>query len=125
MKDKTSYRTDRVAKLLSSSITKVLDERRGFMKTPMLAINHIKMSPDLKLANVYFSFYTLAEMPSSDEISYEKEVEDILNAHAKLLRREISGMVYLKSIPELRFHYDQLLREADKILDLIDRAKDQ
>lgn len=120
--DKPSYRRDRVANVLTDALARVLDEQRGFMKLPLLTISHIKMSADLKLANVYFSFYKLASSPE-DEIRYEEKIEETLNLHSKLLRREISRRVYLKSIPELRFHYDQLLREADKVLSLIDDAK--
>ncbi|MBE8182469.1 MAG: 30S ribosome-binding factor RbfA [Candidatus Portiera sp.] len=120
--NKPSYRQDRVAKVLSDALAKVLDEHRGFMKLPLLTISHIKMSPDLKIAKVYFSFYTLADSPE-EEVNYEEKIESTLNSHSKLLRREISRKVSLRSIPELRFHYDQLLREADRLLNLIDDVK--
>lgn len=120
--NKPSYRQDRVAKVLSDALAKVLDEHRGFMKLPLLTISHIKMSPDLKIAKVYFSFYKLADSPE-EEVNYEEKIESTLNSHSKLLRREISRKVSLRSIPELRFHYDQLLREADRLLNLIDDVK--
>lgn len=123
--DKPSFRRDRVAKVLADALAKVLDQQRGFMQLPLITISYIKMSPDLKLAKVYFSFYKLGANDESEEdkIKYEQQIEESLNSHSKLLRREISRKVYLKSIPELRFHYDQLLREADKVMSLIDESK--
>ena len=123
MRSKRSFRQDKVAKVLTDALAKVLDEKRGFMGLPLLTINHIKLSADLKIAKVYFSFFSMQEKSSAEEMKDEARVEDILNSHSKILRHEISDMVYLKSIPDLRFHYDTLLRESNEIIQLINSIK--
>lgn len=128
MNQQPSYRQQKVANVLIKALAKVVDEKRGFMRLPFITINHIKMSADLKIANIYISFYVTDESATSDDNTkkiYRDWVMETLNAHAKILRREISDKVYLKSIPELRFHHDSLLQEANKIINIIDSIKHQ
>ena len=119
MKKKPTYRKDRVAQVLTQALIKVLDENRGFIDLPLLTINHISMSSDLKKADVFFSFFAT----DIDEENYEERIEEILNSYSKIIRRELARLVYLKSIPELRFHYDALLQSGNKIINLIESTK--
>ena len=116
---KVSFRKDRVAKLLIKAISQILDGKRGFLGLPLLTVAYIKMSNDLKIANIYFSFYST----ESDEIHNPQEIAAILNDKSPILRRELSSLVYLKSLPELRFHHDQHLEQGNKILDIIETIK--
>lgn len=76
------------------------------------------MSNDLKIANIYFSFYG-AEI---DNLS-PQEVNTILNDKSAIFRHELGRRVYLKSLPELRFYHDTSLHQANKVLSIIETLK--
>ncbi len=74
----------------------VRDPRIGFV-----TITHVKMTPDLKLAKVYFSLI-------GSEADVKESLEGLTNA-AGYIRRQLALNLNLRSIPKLTFYYDDTL----------------
>ena len=80
-----------------------------------LTVTDLKIDRELEHADIYVSAL-------GDE-SREDEVMGALASAAGFLRREISGRVRLRKVPQLHFHWDPTLahmQEVESILDNLD-----
>ena len=98
-------RQERVAKAIKEAVAEYLILNLQNATPGFVSVSKAKMSPDLKLANVYFSIY-----------GDEKQVD----ASFKTLERQMGAIRYhvgqevrLKYTPELRFFIDDSLGYAD------------
>ena len=79
----------------------------------LLTITQVTVTDDLKIAKVYLSF-----------LENKKPVEDvleILKSKHNLIRRHVGLKMTLKYIPQLQFYYDDSIKHAQRIDDLIQK----
>ncbi len=112
-----SQRMLRVGELVRHALSAFLV--RGEVQDPalegaMITVPEVRMTPDLKLANVYI-------MPLGGE--NDEQVVEALNRHKKYVRGGISSQLSLKYAPSLRFFVDDTFAEADRINALL-RSKE-
>jgi len=104
-------RVTRVGETIRAEISNMIlrdikDPRIGFV-----TITEVVMTPDLKVANVYFS-----------QIGTEAEREESQHGLAKasgFMRRELGRRLNLKYTPEIRFALDDSLETGDRISKLL------
>lgn len=102
-----SLRTRRVADLLGREIASIIqrdikDPRIGF-----LTVTGSDVSPDLKSAKIYYTVLGDEEKRAEAAAALEK---------AKgFIRREVGMRIELKSVPEIRFIYDDTLDRGLRI----------
>ncbi len=87
------------------------DPRVGFV-----TITHVKMTPDLRDAKIYFS-----------QIGTEKEKKEScegLNSASGYIRRVLAKQLRLRSIPKVTFFYDETLEYSDHIGQVLHGIKD-
>lgn len=72
----------------------------------VITIPEVRMTPDLRLANVYV-------MPLGG--AGAEAVIDALNRNKKFIRANVAKDVNLKFAPDLRFHYDETFDEVSRI----------
>lgn len=110
-------RPERVGDLIRQEIAVMLlhgelkDSRIGFV-----TITRVEMTPDLKEARVYFS-----QMGSDKE---KKKSCEGLNRAGGYVRRKLAGMLDLRHIPTITFHYDETLDYSDRIERLLKEIKE-
>ena len=63
----------------------------------MLTIASVEVSRDLSVAKVYFSLFDPEE---------RQETQDALGRASGFLRRQLARQMNTRSVPQLRFHYD-------------------
>ena len=63
----------------------------------MLTIASVEVSRDLSVAKIYFSLFDPEE---------RKETQDALARASGFLRRQLARQMNTRSVPQLRFHYD-------------------
>ena len=80
-----------------------------------ITITGVKVSPDLRLARVYFS-----QIGTEEE---RKRTQEGLNAAKAFFRREVTSRVKLRVSPEIIFTWDGSLEEGDKIERLLREVK--
>jgi ribosome-binding factor A len=94
---------DQVRAELSDLITRqVHDPGIGF-----LTITHVKVTPDLQIARVYYT--TLG-----DETA-RRESRRALERATPFLRRQIGARLRLKRVPQLEFFFDESVERGDRI----------
>ena len=111
-------RIDRVNQLLRQEISQLLSLQ---IKDPRLSgvisITRVSTSPDLQGAEVFLSVMGDAE-------TKQTALDGIRSASA-FLRRELRQRLTLRYTPFLKYVLDETFEEADHILGIMDRIKDE
>jgi ribosome-binding factor A len=114
----THSRPERVGQEIQAAIADLL--ARGMLRDPRIGyitITGVKVSPDLRVARVYYSM-----------IGTEQERADThkgLEAAKGFVRREVTSVVNLRVSPEIFFTFDASLGEGDKIDRLLREVRDK
>ncbi len=87
---------------------KVKDPEKGF-----ITVNHVKVSPDLKIASVYYTVL-------GDDQQRLKSAQ-VLKRSGGFIRNALKPVIKSRWLPELRFFYDDTIDQAEKINKLIDK----
>jgi len=101
-----SRRQKRVSSLIKEELSRLLIEEFQNMYSGIITVTQIEMSPDLKTAYIYISFYG------------EEKKEEILERLEKkkgYLRKSIASRVKLKYNPKLIFSIDRTAEYEEKI----------
>lgn len=109
-------RSTRVAEQLRRELSELL---RYGMKDPRAqraSVTDVEVSKDVSYARVYFS--QLEDAP--EQI---KETETALNRAAGFLRTELSKIMRMRHVPELKFVYDRSVAEGARMDALIEAAR--
>jgi ribosome-binding factor A len=111
-----STRTERVAQEIQVAVADIF--ARGMIRDPRvgyITVTGVKMSPDLRVAKVFYS------MIGTDE--QKKNTKEGLEAAKGFVRREVTSRVKLRVSPEIYFSFDPSLEEGDKIERLLKEVK--
>jgi ribosome-binding factor A len=114
----THSRPDRVGQEIQAAIAHLLT--RGQLRDPrigFITITGVKVSPDLRVARVYYSMIGTPEE--------RKATQEGLEAAKGFVRREVSASVKLRVSPEIYFVFDESLTEGDKIERLLREVKEK
>lgn len=115
-------RIDRLADQLQQELA-VLIQRE--VKDPrleaMITLSGVKLSKDLGYADVYFTFL-LPDINS--QLTHQKiqENRQILQDAASFLRHRLGQEIKIRTLPQLRFHYDPTQADGERITSLIHKA---
>ena len=90
---------------------KVTDPRKGF-----LTVTKVKMSPDLKLASVYYTVL-------GDDHQKQTTAQVLKNSKA-FIKNELKPAIASRWLPDLRFFYDDTLENAERIEMLLKKIED-
>jgi ribosome-binding factor A len=104
-------RTIQVAGLLQKEISELLVRKVKDPRLELVTITGVKISPDLKLARIYFSRFG-----STEDLN---KVMEGLQSSAGFLRRELGQRMKLRYVPELVFIHDTSFEYGDRIESLL------
>ena len=108
-----SIRTERVASVIKERIAAILVHDYNDPALGFITVTEVKMSPDLKIARVYFSVF------GSEGV--QAKAMKMLEAEKQHIRGLVASHVQLKFAPALQFHLDHTLEEVDRINRLINK----
>jgi len=111
-------RPDRVGQEIQAAIASLIT--RGELRDPrigFITITGVKVSPDLRVAKVYYS------MLGTDE--ERSESQKGLEAAKGFIRREVTARIQLRVSPEIYFVFDKSIVEGDKIDRLLREVKEK
>ena len=106
-----SIRTERVASLLKEEIGAILVRDYSDRSYGFTTVTEVKMTPDLKIAKVYFSVFGGPEVKARTMAMLKDEKSHI--------RGLVGSHVRLKFTPALQFYLDDTLDQVDRINHLI------
>jgi ribosome-binding factor A len=112
----TKVRPERVGQEIQAAVAQML--LRGDLHDPRIGyitITGVKVSPDLRVARIYYSMIGSAEEKA--------KTQEGLDAAKGYVRREVTSKVKLRVSPEVFFSFDGSLEEGDKIERLLKEVK--
>ena len=112
-----SIRTEKVASLLKEEIGGIL--QREYSSPPMgfTTVVDVRVTPDLRIAKVYFSIFGPEEVRRKTMDRLEKAKPDIRSALARRIR--------LRFMPVLEFYRDDTLDRVDRINQILKKIHDE
>jgi ribosome-binding factor A len=110
MPSKSFTRTDRVSAQLRKELAVLVHAAVRDHALPSVSVSDVETTKDLDVATVYVT--TLV----ADQ---GKEATKALNELAKEFRRELSKMLKIRRVPELRFRYDDSVDKGERIESLL------
>ncbi len=105
-----SHRIDKVESLIKQELSYILMHKIKDVDLGFLTLTNVKVSPDLRIASVYFSVF---------EKEKREIVLDRIKQKSGFIRTKLAHRVSLRFVPELRFFLDDTLDYVEKIEDLI------
>lgn len=109
-----SPRSRRVADLIQRELAQLIRDEIKDPRLGMVTVIAVKVSKDLGYAKVYVT--------TMDEADREISVE-ILNRAAGFLRHALGDRIDLRTMPSLRFLYDESIERASRLEALIEQAR--
>ena len=106
-----TIRTERVASLIKEEIGAILTREYAGSGIGFTTVTDVRMTPDLKIAKVYFSVFGSPEVQSKSMALLEDEKQHMRGILASRLR--------LKFVPALQFYLDDTLNHVERINTLI------
>jgi ribosome-binding factor A len=96
-----------VADQLRAEVTELLAREVHDPGIGFLTITHVKVSPDLQVARVYYT--TLGDG------KVRRDTQRALERATPFLRRHIGRRLRLKRVPELEFFFDEAVERGDRV----------
>jgi ribosome-binding factor A len=115
-----SIRTEKVASVVKRALTTHISRIASENKLGLISITLVNLSKDLSIANVFLSILVTNSNNNADKIN---EALNIINQHKGMLRTLIAKELKIRSVPELRFFYDDTLEQMQNVDNLIDKMK--
>jgi ribosome-binding factor A len=104
-------RTVQVGGLIQQEISELLVRKIKDPRLELVTITGVEVSPDLKLARVYFSRFG-----NPDEIRW---VLEGLQSATGFIKRELGQRIKLRRVPDLEFVHDTSFEYGDRIESLL------
>ena len=111
-----SIRTERVASLIKEEIGSFLVREYGDNTHGFTTVTDVRMTPDLKIAKVYFSIFGNPDVREKTMAMLEDDKAQI--------RKLVGSHLRIKFTPALQFYLDDTLDQVDRINTLIKKIHD-
>lgn len=110
-------RPARVAGLLRQELARLVGRDLGDPRLAGLIIASVTMTPDLRLARIFYRLMEGTEKERCDD------AQKALEKASGRLKKAVTGRLGLRFAPELRFQYDEGQEARDRIDELLEEVK--
>lgn len=107
-------RADRISGRIQFAITELLSKKMQDPRIEMATVSGVKMTPDLRVANVYIAVF-----------GDQKRISDTMKGFSRskgFIKKSIAPKLGLKYMPDLNFVHDESFDKAAKMDELINAA---
>ncbi|MEJ2042009.1 MAG: 30S ribosome-binding factor RbfA [Reinekea sp.] len=116
-----SSRIRKIGDQVQRDLAVIIQQEVKDPRVGMVTINDVKVSSDLSYADVYFTCMAFGDQSEETEQT-RIEQEKLLNKAAGFMRTRLAQGLNLRVMPQLRFHYDQVIETGSKVSALIEKA---
>jgi len=113
-------RLDRIGDQIQRDLAQLIQRELKDPRLGMVTVNLVKVSKDLSYADIYVTVLNLRDV--DDQAAIDDSLK-ILKQAAGFLRAELGRAIKLRVMPQLRFHFDQTIGQAQKLGALIQQAR--
>lgn len=115
--DSDNQRVHRIASVIKKEIAKIIQSDINDQRIKDVIITDVEMSKDLKNARIFFVIFNNKEK-RNEEI---KLITKTINASKLFFKKQLSKNSNLRSVPNLRFIYDETESKAYELEQLINK----
>ena len=115
--DSDNQRVHRIASVIKKEIAKIIQSDINDQRIKDVIITDVEMSKDLKNARIFFIVFNNKEK-RDEEI---KLITKTINASKLFFKKQLSKNSNLRSVPNLRFIYDETESKAYELEQLINK----
>ncbi len=101
---------------LKKEISYIIDRKVNDPEKGFITINAVRVSPDLKIASIYYTVLGDEEQKDKSKRALERS--------KGFIRNELKPSIKSRWLPELRFFYDETIEQAHKINKLLNKIND-
>ena len=113
-------RTDRVGEQIQRELAWLLQREVKDPRVGLVTVSEVRVSRDLSYADVYITLLSAEELTeASPEV---QQALKVLQGAAGFLRGAIGRVMKIRTVPQLRFHFDTLAGSSRRLDALINRA---
>jgi len=106
----------RVADQLQQELAILLQRELRDPRLGFVTLSSVRISKDFSFADVYFSVF------GKNTQEQAQDSVDALESASGFLRSALSKKMQLRMVPQLRFHFDDVLVKGHQMSELIDQA---
>ncbi len=110
-------RTQRIGDQMQRELASLIQREIKDPRLGLITVTAVDVSRDLSHAQIFITV-----MGKDDDAEAVKESVRILNEAAGFLRMQLGRSMKVRTIPQLRFHYDASVRRGVELAALIERA---
>jgi len=107
-------RTDRVGSEVQRDLAALIRDELQDPRLGMVTVQEVRVARDFSVARVFFTLMGGALNPA--------EAADVLNKAAGHLRHLLGRQLRMRTVPELRFEFDESVERGMRLSALIDEA---
>jgi ribosome-binding factor A len=111
-------RTQRIGDQMQRELSQLIQREIKDPRVGLVTVTAVEVSRDLSNAKV---FVTVMGRDADDAAAVE-ESRKVLQGAAGFLRMQLGKAMQLRTVPQLRFHYDASIRRGVELSALIERA---
>ena len=115
--DSDNQRVHRISSVIRKEIAKIIQNDINDQRIKDVIITDVEMSKDLKNARIFFIVFNNKEK-RDEEI---KLITKTINASKLFFKKQLSKNSNLRSVPNLRFIYDETESKANELEQLINK----
>ena len=115
--DSDNQRVHRIASVIRKEIAKIIQNDINDQRIKDVIITDVEMSKDLKNARIFFVVFNI-KVKRDEEI---KLITKTINASKLFFKKQLSKNSNLRSVPNLRFIYDETESKAYELEQLINK----
>ncbi|MBA1275275.1 30S ribosome-binding factor RbfA [Stutzerimonas azotifigens] len=110
-------RTQRIGDQMQRELASLIQREIKDPRLGLITVTAVDVSRDLSHAQIFITV-----MGKDDDAEAVKESVKILNEASGFLRMQLGKSMKVRTIPQLRFHYDASVRRGVELAALIERA---
>ena len=110
-------RTRKVGIAIQKEFSEILQREVKDPRIGLVTVTRVKVTPDLRIANIYISIYGSAE-------ERERTLQGLESAKG-YIRSLFAKRLHIKFIPEIRFFHDKSTEEGIRISEVMSKLKDK
>ena len=109
-------RIKRISSLLKQELSKIIQSKLRDDRIGFISIIDIEITKDLRFAKVFYS-----QIGSDEE---KKDTQKALKIAAKFIKGELGRAIQLKTVPNLKFIYDESIERASHLSTIFREIKE-
>jgi ribosome-binding factor A len=110
-------RINRVASMMKDELSLLINRELKDPRVPFVTVTNVELTRDVKQATVYISIVSIDQTYTDPDLT--KQVLEALRDAKGFLRKQLAGIMQLRSIPDLLFKEDKGLENTLRVNEIL------